>query len=46
MKSGNNQFSLLADVKNTTYIGYAILRDGDSFIEVTDGSYTSPADTE
>lgn len=37
MKSGDNQFSILADIDGE-YIGYAILRDGDGFIEVTDGS--------
>ena len=37
MKSGDKQFSILADIEGE-YIGYAILRDGDGFIEITDGS--------
>ena len=38
MKGNGNQFSVIADIPNATYIGYAILRDGDGFIEVTDGN--------
>ena len=37
MKGDGKQFSILADVAGE-YIGYAILRDGNGFIEVTDGS--------
>ena len=37
MRSGDNQFSILADIDGE-YIGYAILRDGEGFIEITDGN--------
>ncbi len=37
MRGDTTQFTILADVDGE-YIGYAILRDGDGFIEVTDGS--------
>ena len=37
MKSGDKQFSILADIDGE-YIGYAILRAGEGFIEITDGS--------
>ena len=36
MRGDTTQFTILADVDGE-YIGYAILRDGTSFIEVTDG---------
>ena len=40
MKGNGNQFSILADVPNATYVGYAILKDGASFTQVIDGAYS------
>lgn len=40
MKGNGNQFSIIADVEDTTYVGYAILKDGTAFTQITDGEYT------
>ena len=39
MTTGKTQFSIIADEEGT-YKGYAIVRNGESFILITDGEYT------
>ncbi|MBQ9985947.1 MAG: hypothetical protein IJP38_06525 [Oscillospiraceae bacterium] len=39
MVTDNSQFTIIADEEGT-YKGYAILRDGESYIIITDGEYT------
>ena len=40
MKGSGNQFSIIADIEDATYVGYAILKDGTTFTKITDGSYS------
>lgn len=43
MTTTDNQFTVIAD-KPGTYVGYAILKDGNAYSRITDGSYTKQAE--
>ncbi|MBE6966658.1 MAG: hypothetical protein E7441_11575 [Ruminococcaceae bacterium] len=43
MTTTDNQFTIVPD-ESGTYVGYAILKDGNAYSRITDGSYTKQAE--